>query len=75
MACYYQSQSDVRGYRQRLHAFWKEKGLFQVGELRLCDHVRMIQRKGWLSQLQLEEIKRLVESGENNVEAQQDVQN
>ena len=35
----------------------------------------MIQRKGWLSQLQLEEIKRLVESGENNVEAQQDVQN
>ena len=35
----------------------------------------MIQRKGWLSQLQLEEIKRLAESGENNVEAQQDVQN
>ena len=35
----------------------------------------MIQRKVWLSQLQLEEIKRLVESGENNVEAQQDVQN
>ena len=34
----------------------------------------MIQRKGWLLQLQLEEIKRLIESGENNVEAQQDVQ-
>ena len=75
MTCYYQSQPRVRGYRQRLHAFWKEKGLFQVGELRLCDQVRMIQRKGWLSQLQLEEIKRLVENGENNVEAQQDVQN
>ena len=35
----------------------------------------MIQRNGWLSQLQLEEIKRVVESGENNVEAQKDVQN
>ena len=30
MKCYYQSQPDVRGYRQRLHAFWKEKGFFQV---------------------------------------------
>ena len=75
MKCYYQSQLDLRGYRQRLHAFWKEKGFFQVGEQRLCDQVRMIQRKSWLSQLQLEEIKRLVESGENNVEAQQDMQN
>ena len=35
----------------------------------------MIQRKGSLSQLQLEEIKRSVENGENNVEVQQDVQN
>ena len=35
MTCYYQSQPGVRGYRQRLHAFWKEKGLFQVGEQRL----------------------------------------
>ena len=35
----------------------------------------MIQRKGWLSQLQYEEINRLAESGENNVEVQQDVQN
>ena len=75
MTCYYQSQPGVRGYRQRFHAFWKEKGLFLVGEQKLCDQVLMIQRKGWLSQLQLEEIKRLVESGENNVEAQQDVQN
>ena len=25
MTCYYQSQPGVRGYRQRLHAFWKEK--------------------------------------------------
>ena len=41
----------------------------------MCDQLRMIQRKGLLSQLQLEEINRLVESSENNVEAQPDVQN
>ena len=35
----------------------------------------MIQKKGWLSQLQLEEIRRLAQSSENNVQAQQDVQN
>ena len=47
----------------------------QVGEQGLCDQVRMIQKKGRLSQLQLEEIRRLVESGKNNVEAQQEEQN
>ena len=50
-----------------------KKVLLQVGEQRLCDKVRMIQKKSWLSQLQLPKIRRLVESGENNVEAQQDV--
>ena len=32
MTWYYQSQPCVTGYRQRLHAFWKEKWSFQVGE-------------------------------------------
>ena len=58
----------------RPHAFWKEEGLFQVGEHRLCDQLQMIQKKGWQSQLQLEEIRRLVESGVNNVKAQQEKQ-
>ena len=58
-----------------MHAFWKDRGLFQVGEQRLCDQVRMFQSKGCLLQPQLEEIKRFVESGENNAEAQHDVQN
>ena len=32
----------MRGYSQILHAFWKEKWLFQVGEQRLCGQVQMI---------------------------------
>ena len=75
MTCYYQIQPCVRGHRQRLHAFWKEKRLFQAGEQRLCGQVRMIQKKGWLSQLQLEEIGRHLESGGNNVEAKIEEQN
>ena len=35
----------------------------------------MIQKKVWLSQMQLEEIRRLVERGENNVETQQGEEN
>ena len=69
MTCFSQSQPGVRGYRQRLHEF------FQAGEQRLCDQVRMIQKKGWLSQLQLKTIKRHVESGENNAKAKQEEQN
>ena len=75
MTCYYQIQPCVRGHRQRLHAFWKEKRLFQAGEQSLCGQVRMIQKKGWLSQLQLEEIRRHLESGGNNVEAKIEEQN
>ena len=45
MTCYYQTQPRVRRYRQRLHAFWKEKGLFQLGEQRLCDQGLMCNSK------------------------------
>ena len=41
----------------------------------MCDQLRMIQKKIWLSQLQLDEIRGLKESGENKVEAQQKEQN
>ena len=75
MTCYYQSQPGVRGYRQRLHAFWNEKGFLQLGEQSLCDQAGMIQRKGWLSLLQLKEIRILVEKSDNNVEARQEKQN
>ena len=37
-------QPYVRGYIQRLHAFWEGKGLFPAGEQRLCDKVQIIQK-------------------------------
>ena len=41
----------------------------------MYDQLRMIQKKSWLSQLLLDEIRGLKESGENNVETQQKEQN
>ena len=37
-------QPYLRGYIQRLHAFWKEKGLFPAGEQRLCEKVRIVKK-------------------------------
>ena len=56
-------------------AFWKEKKRLKEGEQRLCEQVQMIQKKGWLLQPHLKEIRRLVESGKNHVEGQQEEQN
>ena len=61
--------------QKEIACFLERKRLFQAGEQRLCDQVRMIQKKGQLPQLQLEEIRRLVESGENNIEAKIEEQN
>jgi hypothetical protein len=64
MECYYWSQlvdaegKPARGYRKRMHEMWKAKGLFSVSEQRLCDQVRAIMRKGWLSGVELEFIRR-----------------
>ena len=55
MTCY--NQSYIEGMKEY-------RGLLQVKKQRLCDQVLMIQKKGWLSQQELEEIRRLLESGE-----------
>lgn len=46
--CYYlskpvdESGTPVTGYRQRMHALWKERGLPKITEQRLCDQAGMI---------------------------------
>ena len=45
LECYYlskpvdESGRAVRGYRQRMHAVWKERGLPKITEQRLCDQL------------------------------------
>ena len=67
MECFYRSKpfdeerKPVIGYRQRMFRQWRDKGLFESTEQHVCDQARAIRKKGWLSQLELEAIKRQVE--------------
>ena len=67
MECFYRSKpfdeegKPVRGYRQRMFREWRDRRLFESTEQRVCDQARAIRKNGWLSQLELETIKRQVE--------------
>ena len=68
MECFFRSKSfddddkPIRGYRQRLMQEWKEHGVFEITEKRLCDQAKAIRKNGWLSDLELENIQRLIEA-------------
>ena len=67
MECFYRSkpfdeeEKSVRGYRQRMFREWRDRGLFESTERHVCDQARAIRKNKWLSQLELEAIKRQVE--------------
>ena len=68
MECFFRSKpfdvegKPIRGYRQRMMREWRERGVFDVTEQRVCDQARMIRKNGWLSQLELENIQRKINS-------------
>ena len=41
---------------------WKEHGVFDITEQRLCDQARAIRKNGWLSDLELENIWRMIKA-------------
>ena len=51
----------VRGYRQRMFKEWKDRGLFESTEQRVCDQSRATRKSGCVSQLELGAIKTQVE--------------
>ena len=67
MECFYRSRpfdeegKPIRGYRQRIFREWKEKGMFESTEQRVCDQARAIRKNGWLSELELEMIRRKID--------------
>ena len=58
MECYYRSEPEVRGYRQRMYTIWIERDQFDISEQRLADQVRTIMRNKWFTSEELDEIKR-----------------
>ena len=67
MECFYRSKpfdeevKSIRGYRKKMFREWREKGMFDLTEQRVFDQARTIRKNGWLSELELEAIKRQVE--------------
>ena len=41
---------------------WIEHGVFEITEQRLCDQARAIRKNCWLSDLELENIQRMIEA-------------
>ena len=50
-----------------MHRYWMEKEMFPVTEQRLMDQKNNVVKKKWLSDLELEEIRRNVEDVEQGV--------
>ena len=54
---------------------WDEKGLFQGNEQRIVDQARMIRVNGWLTDIEIEEIRRRIEdAGEQEYENENEEQ-
>ena len=71
MRCFYQSDPTRRGYRKRMIAIQREIGTFEITEQRLVHQARVIRTNEWLTEVELEEIKRKIlthRDGEENQE-------
>ena len=64
MECFYRSKpfdetgKPIRGYRHRMFNEWRNRGMFESTEQRVSDQARAIRKNGWLSELELEMIRR-----------------
>ena len=53
---------------------WDKIGVFPVTEHRLADQARQIRAKKWLTDIEIEEIRRKLEQKNSKVEVQENVQ-
>ena len=56
--CFYKTNPNRGGYRKRMIAIGKEIGTSEITEQRLVDQARVIRTNEWLTEVELEEIKR-----------------
>ena len=70
MKCYYWSKpfgedgKPVRQHRKKMHRYWQQGGFFRQTEQQLCDQARAMRKNGWLSEVELEKIRREVAEDE-----------
>ena len=58
MECYYRSGARRHGFGRRMLQYWQEMGMFETTENRLTGQARLILGNGWLTSVQLEQIKK-----------------
>ena len=51
MECYFRNKPKINRYRQRMHATWRGKGMFNITKQRLMDQQSHIRKKQWLTKL------------------------
>ena len=73
MECYFLSKpvdeegKPVRGYRRRMHSILNERQTLKVTEQQLCDQARIIRKNGWLTQVELDDIKQRLSTQEEMI--------
>ena len=68
--CYLKSKPNDKGYRKRFYKIWLDDGGFPVSEQRICDQVRQIEKKEWLTKVEREMLQRSllqIEEQGNNI--------
>ena len=55
-----QSDPTRRGQKKRTTAIWREIGTFEITEQRLADQARIIRTNEWLTEVELEKIRRKI---------------
>ena len=63
--CYFRSNRTQRGYRKRMIEIWLEFSSFRTTSKRKADRVRTIIRKGWFYDLEILEIKQIINNGQD----------
>ena len=66
MECYFCSNPSRMGYRKRMLELWNIKGLFFITKWRLVDQANSIRKRGWLTEIELEETERKMELNNGN---------
>ena len=58
--CFYQSNRIRRGCQKQIIATWREIGTSEITEQRLFDQARVIRINRWITEVELEEIRRKI---------------
>ena len=72
--CCIRSEPTKRRYRQRMKKIWDEIGVFPVTEQRLADQARQLRTNQWLTDIEIEEIRRKLEQKTSKIKVQENEQ-